>query len=70
MEVRTIAEWVVKPSILATGGVSQVTIIGGDYKQYQILADPQKMNIYGVTMNQLEEVGKDFKRQFSRRSDP
>lgn len=60
MEVRTIAEWVVKPSILATGGVSQVTIIGGDYKQYQILADPQKMNTYGVTMNELEEIGKTF----------
>lgn len=40
MELRTLAEWVVKPAILATGGVSQVTIIGGDYKQYQILADP------------------------------
>ena len=60
MEVRTIAEWVVKPSILATGGVSQVTIIGGDYKQYQILADPQKMNLYGVTMNELETIGKTF----------
>ncbi|MDD3543396.1 MAG: efflux RND transporter permease subunit, partial [Petrimonas sp.] len=44
MELRTLAEWVVKPAILATGGVSQVTIIGGDYKQYQILADPQLMN--------------------------
>jgi CzcA family heavy metal efflux pump len=60
MEVRTIAEWLVKPSILATGGVSQVTIIGGDYKQYQILADPQKMNIYGVTLNKLEEIGRTF----------
>lgn len=60
MEVRTIAEWVVKPSILATGGVSQVTIIGGDYKQYQILADPQRMNVYGVTMNLLEETGRTF----------
>ena len=60
MEVRTIAEWVVKPSILATGGVSQVTIIGGDYKQYQILAEPQKMDIYGVTMNELEQIGKTF----------
>ena len=57
MELRTLAEWVIKPAILATGGVSQVTIIGGDYKQYQMLADPQKMNIYGVTMNELEEVG-------------
>ena len=60
MDVRTLAEWVVKPSILATGGVSQVTIIGGDYKQYQILADPQKMNTYGVTMNDLEAVGSTF----------
>jgi CzcA family heavy metal efflux pump len=60
MQLRTIADWVVKPAILATGGVSQVTIIGGDYKQYQILADPQKMDAYGVTMNELEKVGKTF----------
>lgn len=54
MELRTLAEWVVKPAILATGGVSQVTIIGGDYKQYQVLADPVKMGMYGVTMSELE----------------
>ncbi|MCQ2298265.1 MAG: efflux RND transporter permease subunit [Bacteroidales bacterium] len=57
MDLRTLAEWVVKPAILATGGVSQVTIIGGDYKQYQILADPMKMKTYGVTMAELEEAG-------------
>lgn len=60
MDLRTLADWVIKPSILATGGVSQVSIIGGDYKQYQILADPQKMNVYGVTMNELKEVGRTF----------
>ena len=58
MELRTLAEWVVKPAILATGGVSQVTIIGGDYKQYQILADPIRMATYGVTMDELEAVGR------------
>lgn len=58
MELRTLADWVIKPTILATGGVSQVTIIGGDYKQYQILADPQKMNIYGISMNELAQVGR------------
>lgn len=42
-----------KPAILATGGVSQVTIIGGDYKQYQVLACPVKMDMYGVTMPEL-----------------
>lgn len=60
MELRTLAEWVVKPAIMATGGVSQVTIIGGDYKQYQILADPQLMNVYGVTMEELANVGASF----------
>ncbi|MBT3382639.1 MAG: efflux RND transporter permease subunit [Prolixibacteraceae bacterium] len=58
MELRTIAEWNVKPLILATGGVSQVTIIGGDYKQYQVLANPQKMSYYGVSMSELAEVCK------------
>lgn len=54
MELRTLAEWIIKPAILATGGVSNVTIIGGDYKQYQVLADPVKMEMYGVSMGELE----------------
>jgi CzcA family heavy metal efflux pump len=58
MDLRTLAEWNVKPLILATGGVSQVTIIGGDYKQYQILADPPKMKYYDVSMLELADVSK------------
>jgi CzcA family heavy metal efflux pump len=58
MDLRTIAEWNVKPLILATGGVSQVTIIGGDFKQYQVLANPQKMNYFDVSMFELAEVCK------------
>ncbi len=53
MNLRTIAEWNVKPLILATGGVSQVTIIGGDYKQYQVLVNPVKMKYYNVSMDEL-----------------
>ena len=53
MELRTIAEWTVKPLILATGGVSQVTIIGGDYKQYQVVANPTRMLHLGVNMHEL-----------------
>lgn len=53
MDLRTMAEWNVKPLILSTGGVSQVTITGGDYKQYQVLADPQKMKYFRVTMQEL-----------------
>jgi len=58
MDLRTIAEWNVKPVLLATGGVSQVTIIGGDYKQYQVLADPQKLKFYDVSLGELAEVCK------------
>jgi len=60
MKLRTLADWIVKPAILATGGVSQVTIIGGDLKQFQILADPIKMNQYGVSIFDLENIGKTF----------
>ncbi|MBP6721150.1 MAG: efflux RND transporter permease subunit [Bacteroidia bacterium] len=53
MDLRTIADWTLRPRLLATGGVSQVIVIGGDYKQYQILASPQKMNSYGVSLTEL-----------------
>ena len=52
-ELRTIAEWQVKPMLLATNGVSNVTIIGGDYKQYKVLADPYKMLEFNVTLDEL-----------------
>ena len=58
MDLRTIAEWNIKPLLLATGGVSQVTIIGGDYKQYQVLANPYKMNYYNVSLAELADVCK------------
>ena len=56
MTLRTIADWQIKPLLLATGGVSQVTIIGGDYKQYQVLADPYKMMQYNVSLDDMIAV--------------
>lgn len=53
MDLRTIAEWTVKPLILATGGVSQVTIIGGNFKQFQVVANPTRMLSLGVSMHEL-----------------
>ncbi|MBQ4279324.1 MAG: efflux RND transporter permease subunit [Rikenellaceae bacterium] len=52
-DMRTIADWTIRPRLLATGGVAQVTVIGGDIKEYQILADPLRMQRYGVTMAEL-----------------
>ncbi len=56
MDLRTIAEWNIKPLLLATGGVSQVTIIGGDYRQYQVLANPARMDRCKVSLDELSEV--------------
>lgn len=53
MDLRTIADWQIRPRLLATGGVAQVVVIGGEYKQYQILASPQKMDFYKVTLDEL-----------------
>ncbi len=53
MDLRTIADWSIRPRLLATGGVAQVIVIGGEYKQYQILASPQKMNYYNVSLSEL-----------------
>jgi CzcA family heavy metal efflux pump len=58
MKLRTIADWTIRPRLLATGGVAQVIIMGGEYKQYQILASPQKMNYYNVSLNELLESSK------------
>jgi CzcA family heavy metal efflux pump len=59
MDLRTIADWNIRPLLLSIGGVSQVVVIGGDYKQYQILASPQKMSYYNVSLNELLEAAKE-----------
>ena len=53
MDLRTMADWSVAPRLLSVAGVAQVHTIGGESKEYQILADPYKMSHFGVTMNEL-----------------
>ncbi|HLP38171.1 efflux RND transporter permease subunit [Lacibacter sp.] len=53
MDTRTIADWQIRPLLLSIGGVSQVVVIGGEYKQFQILASPQKMKYYNVSLTEL-----------------
>ncbi len=57
-ELRTIADWNLRPQLLATSGVAQVVNIGGGYKQYQIHASPDKMKYYGVSLSELENAAK------------
>lgn len=52
-DLRTYADWVIRPRLLSTGGVAQVSVLGGDIKEYQILINPGKMKHFGVS---LEDV--------------
>lgn len=53
MDLRTIADWQIRNRLLSIGGVSQVVVMGGDYKQYIVEADPEKMDYYGVSFLEL-----------------
>ena len=53
MELRSLADWVVRPRLLGVAGVSQVTVIGGERKQYQVIADPARLTAHGVTLAEL-----------------
>ena len=52
-DLRTIADWTIRPRLLSTGGVAQVAVTGGDIKEYQILMDPGKMRRHGVSMDEV-----------------
>ncbi len=56
MELRSIADWIVRPRLLGVPGVSQVMIIGGEMKQYQILIDPAKLTDYKLTVEEVVEA--------------
>lgn len=56
MDIRTIADWNLRPRLLSTPGVANVIVLGGEYKQYQVQANPSLMKHYGVTLDELLEA--------------
>ncbi|MBQ3237784.1 MAG: efflux RND transporter permease subunit [Bacteroidaceae bacterium] len=55
-DLRTLADWTIRPRLLATGGVAQVAVLGGEVKEYQILLSPEKMMHYDVSLGEVMEV--------------
>ncbi|MFO0814141.1 MAG: efflux RND transporter permease subunit [Gemmatales bacterium] len=59
LELRTLADWVIRPRLLKTTGVAQVVVMGGGRKQYQVLADPTALQEYGVSLQEVEKSLRD-----------
>lgn len=62
MDLRTIADWTIRPRLLSTGGVAQVAVIGGDIKEFQILLDPARMKHYGISLSEVLAVTRNMNR--------
>ncbi len=54
MDLRTLADWTIRPRLLSVPGISQVTVIGGQVKQFQMLLDPNQLTRYGLTLNDVQ----------------
>jgi Cu(I)/Ag(I) efflux system membrane protein CusA/SilA len=65
LDLRTIADWTIRPRLLSTGGVAQITVIGGDIEEYQILIDPGRMKHYGVTLDEVLQVTRNMNQNAS-----
>jgi Cu(I)/Ag(I) efflux system membrane protein CusA/SilA len=55
-DLRTLADWTIRPRLLSTGGVAQVTVLGGEIKEYQILLNPEKLKYYGIGLDEVIDV--------------
>lgn len=64
-DLRTLADWTVRPQLLSTGGVAQVTVMGGNLMEYQIRLHPERMRHYGVTLTQVMDATRNMNRNAS-----
>ena len=64
-DLRTLADWTIRPRLLATGGVAQVSVLGGEVKEYQILLSPEKMRHFGVSLSDVTAAVADMNRNVS-----
>ena len=60
LDLRTIADWTIRPRLLSTGGVAQVAVLGGDIKEYQVQLDPERMRHYGVTLSEVMNITREM----------
>ncbi|UOY06210.1 efflux RND transporter permease subunit [Muricauda sp. SCSIO 64092] len=55
MDLRTLSDWTIRPRLKAISGIANVVVIGGEYKQYQVFANPEKLKYYNIGLSELAD---------------
>ncbi len=58
MEVRTLVDWAIRPHLMAVEGVADVNVFGGEVRQWQIQADPEKLLRHALALEDLVEAAR------------
>jgi len=56
LELRTLADWTIRPRLLALKGIAQIAVIGGERKEYHVLVDPNKLRSYHISLHEVAEA--------------
>lgn len=65
MTLKTIADWNLRRRLLAVAGVAEVIPIGGETRQYQVIATPERLAAYGITLGELRDAVSEANRNSS-----
>ena len=64
-DLRTLADWTIRPRLLSAGGVAQVTVMGGELMEYQVRLHPDRMRHYGVSLTEVMNATRQMGRNAS-----
>ncbi len=64
-QLRTLADWTLRPRLLSIGGVAQVSVQGGEEKEYQVTLHPERMKYHGISVDEAVDAVRDMNQNVS-----
>ena len=65
LDVREIADWIIRPRLLSISGVANVAVMGGDEKEYQVLLHPEKLRHHSVSVQEILDAVQEMNQNVS-----